>query len=42
MTGYDPLYAALAETLDCALVTCDEKLRGGGHLAEVLVIGAAF
>ena len=39
MTGYDALYASLAETLGCPLVTCGEKLRGG-HLAEVLVVGA--
>ena len=42
MTACDALYAALAETLDCALVTCDQKLRTGGHLAEVLVVGAAW
>ena len=39
MTAYDALYASLAETLDCPLVTCDEKLRAGGHGAEVLVVG---
>lgn len=41
MTAYDALYASLAETLDCPLVTCDEKLRAGGHRAEVLVVGAS-
>ena len=41
MTAYDALYASLAETLDCPLVTCDEKLRPGGHGAEVLVVGHA-
>lgn len=38
MTAYDALYAALAETLGCPLVTCDAKLRGGGHRAEVIVV----
>jgi predicted nucleic acid-binding protein len=38
MTAYDALYAALAETLGCPLVTCDAKLRGGGHRAEVFVV----
>ena len=42
MTAYDALYASLAETLDCALVTCDEKLRGSGHGAEVLVVWSAL
>jgi predicted nucleic acid-binding protein len=37
MTAYDALYAALAETLDCPLVTCDMKLRGG-HEAEVIIV----
>lgn len=41
MTAYDALYAALAETLDCPLVTCDRKLRAGGHRAEVIVVAAA-
>ncbi len=40
MTAYDALSASLAEALRCALVTCDEKLRAGGHRAEVLVVGA--
>jgi predicted nucleic acid-binding protein len=40
MTAYDALYASLAETLDCPLVTCDEKLHSGGHRAEVIVVGA--
>ncbi|HLI36719.1 MAG TPA: type II toxin-antitoxin system VapC family toxin [Streptosporangiaceae bacterium] len=38
MAACDALYAALAETLDCPLVTCDGKLRGGGHRAEVIVV----
>lgn len=38
MTAYDALYAALAETLGCPLVTCDMKLRGGGHGAEVIIV----
>lgn len=40
MTAYDALYAALAETLDCPLVTCDGKLRAGGHRAEIIVVDA--
>jgi len=40
MTAYDALYAALAETLGCPLVTCDGKMRAGGHRAEVIVVGA--
>ena len=38
MTAYDALYAALAETLCCPLVTCDTKLRGGGHEAEIIIV----
>jgi predicted nucleic acid-binding protein len=38
MTAYDALYAALAETLGCPLVTCDMKLRGGAHGAEVIIV----
>ncbi len=38
MTAYDALYAALAETLRCPLVTCDGKLRDGGHRADVIVV----
>jgi len=40
MTADDALYAALAETLGCPLVTCDGKMRAGGHQAEVIVAGA--
>jgi predicted nucleic acid-binding protein len=40
MTAYDALYAALAETLGCPLVTCDGKMRVGGHQAEVIVVDA--
>jgi predicted nucleic acid-binding protein len=40
MTAYDALYAALAETLSCPLVTCDGKLRTGTHRAEVIVVDA--
>jgi predicted nucleic acid-binding protein len=38
MTAYDALYAALAETLGCPLVTCDGKLQTGGHRADVIVV----
>ena len=38
MTAYDALYAALAETLGCPLVTCDTKLRGWGHEAEIIIV----
>jgi predicted nucleic acid-binding protein len=41
MTAYDALYASLAEALDRPLITCDEKLRAGGHRAEVLVVGTS-
>lgn len=40
MTAYDALYAALAETLGCPLVTCDAKLRGGGHEAEIIIVNS--
>ena len=40
MTANDALYAALAETLGCPLVTCDMKLRGGGHGAEVIIVNS--
>jgi len=40
MTAHDALYAALAEVLGCPLVTCDGKLRAGGHRAEVIVVDA--
>ena len=38
MTAYDALYAALAETLSCPLVTCDTKMLGGGHGAQVIIV----
>ena len=40
LTGHELHVPALAEILDCPLVTCDAKLRAGGHRAEVLIVGA--
>ena len=34
-TAYDAAYLALAEALDAPLYTCDAKLGGNGHRAEV-------
>lgn len=34
-TSYDACYLALAEALEAALYTCDGKLAGPGHEAEV-------
>ncbi|MDO4241065.1 MAG: type II toxin-antitoxin system VapC family toxin [Microbacteriaceae bacterium] len=36
-TSYDASYIALAEHLDCPLITSDKKLATSGHNAEVLV-----
>ncbi|MBN6057172.1 type II toxin-antitoxin system VapC family toxin, partial [Nonomuraea sp. RK-328] len=36
-TAYDASYLALAEALEAPLYTCDRKLAGGGHGAEVRV-----
>ena len=42
LTAYDAMYVALAEALDCPLVTCDARLaRAHGHRARVEVIGRA-
>jgi predicted nucleic acid-binding protein len=39
VTAYDAAYLALAEVLDCPLLTCDQALAGvPGHTAEVQVI----
>lgn len=38
-TAYDAAYLALAEALDCPLITCDAKLRTiTGHRAQVEVM----
>jgi predicted nucleic acid-binding protein len=37
LTAYDATYVALAETLDCPLITRDEKLTGTGHGADIHV-----
>lgn len=37
-TTYDASYLAVAEALDVPLYTCDAKLTGGGHDAEVRVV----
>ncbi|MEV6038321.1 type II toxin-antitoxin system VapC family toxin [Nonomuraea sp. NPDC052116] len=36
-TSYDASYLALAEALEAPLYTCDGKLDGGGHDADVRV-----
>ncbi|GGO68652.1 type II toxin-antitoxin system VapC family toxin [Nonomuraea cavernae] len=36
-TAYDASYIALAEALECPLYTCDGKLTGSAHDAEVRV-----
>jgi predicted nucleic acid-binding protein len=36
-TSYDACYLALAEALDAPLFTCDAKLAGAGHEAQVRV-----
>jgi predicted nucleic acid-binding protein len=38
-TAYDATYVALAESLDCPLLTCDAKLaRSRGHFANIELI----
>ncbi|MCL2418220.1 MAG: type II toxin-antitoxin system VapC family toxin, partial [Conexibacteraceae bacterium] len=36
-TSYDACYLALAEAVGAPLFTCDAKLVGDGHDAEVMV-----
>lgn len=39
LTAYDAAYVALAEALDCALLTCDARLGDApGHGAQVRVV----
>ncbi|NLJ55256.1 MAG: type II toxin-antitoxin system VapC family toxin [Intrasporangiaceae bacterium] len=38
-TTYDAAYIALAEALECPLLTCDAKLRAG-HRADVRVVSS--
>ena len=41
ITAYDAIYVALAETLDCVLVTCDAKLaRAPGLSGRVELVQA--
>lgn len=37
-TSYDASYLALAESLQAPLLTCDAKLVGGGHHADVHLV----
>lgn len=37
-TSYDACYLALAEALEVPLYTCDAKLAGSGHGADVRVL----
>lgn len=37
-TSYDASYLALAESLQAPLLTCDAKLIGGGHRADVRLV----
>jgi predicted nucleic acid-binding protein len=39
LTAYDAAYVALAEALDCPLLTCDARLaRSSGHAARIQVL----
>lgn len=38
LAAYDAAYLALAEALGCELWTCDAKLAGGGHDAQVRLV----
>ena len=39
VTAYDAAYVALAEILDCPLITCDARLaRSHGHKARIELI----
>jgi predicted nucleic acid-binding protein len=38
LSAYDAAYVALAEALECPLITRDRRLgRSGGHVARVVV-----
>ena len=40
LTAYDAVYVALAEALDCTLLTCDERLaRAPGIMRRVELVG---
>lgn len=40
LSAYDSAYVALAEVLDCPLVTCDGRLAAApGHVADVRLVG---
>ncbi|MGD0981658.1 MAG: PIN domain-containing protein, partial [Solirubrobacteraceae bacterium] len=39
LSAYDAAYVALAEALECALVTRDARLaRASGHAAQIVVL----
>jgi len=40
LTAYDATFVALAETLDCPLVTCDARVSNGQHAAVTEVFTA--
>lgn len=40
LTAYDATFVALAETLDCPLITCDARLSNGQHAAVTEVFTA--
>jgi predicted nucleic acid-binding protein len=41
LTAYDATFVALAEILECPLITCDAKITSGNHRASVEVFSAA-
>jgi predicted nucleic acid-binding protein len=41
VSAYDATFVALAEALEAPLVTCDERLAGAPHEAEVVLFGGS-